>query len=69
MSASWVPSTNRACQHLVRARASEAAVPNLLELLLSHRIAVQSQLDEITRSLAAIDFTIATYQGKALPGQ
>ncbi len=33
-----------------------------LELLLHHRATVLAQLDEMTKSLAAIDFKIATYQ-------
>ena len=46
-------------------RAGDDATPERLEMLLRHRIAVQAQLDEITTSLAAIDYKIATYQGKA----
>ena len=46
-------------------RAGDDATPQRLEMLLRHRIAVQAQLDEITTSLAAIDYKIATYQGKA----
>lgn len=34
------------------------------ELLLRHRITVLAQLDEITRSLAAIDYKIALYEQK-----
>jgi DNA-binding transcriptional MerR regulator len=44
-------------------RLGEDSIADRLELLLTHRIVVQSQLDEMTRSLAAIDFKIATYQG------
>jgi len=46
-------------------RAGDDATADRLEMLLRHRIAVQAQLDEITTSLAAIDYKIATYQGKA----
>ncbi|WP_394768338.1 MerR family transcriptional regulator [Lacisediminihabitans sp.] len=45
-------------------RAGESTVPDRLELLLIHRINVAAQLDEMTNSLAAIDFKIATYQGR-----
>lgn len=38
-----------------------------LELLLEHRATVVAQLEEMTTSLAAIDFKIATYQGR-IPG-
>jgi DNA-binding transcriptional MerR regulator len=45
-------------------RRGEDTVPDRLELLLTHRINVIAQLDDMTRSLAAIDFKIATYQGR-----
>jgi DNA-binding transcriptional MerR regulator len=47
---------------LVRAGDDSTAVR--LELLLRHRITVLAQLDEITRSLAAIDTKIAIYKEK-----
>ena len=43
-------------------RAGEESTPARLELLLAHRANVIAQLDEITRSLAAIDYKIATYR-------
>ena len=46
------------------ARGATSTTQDRLELLLRHRIAVVAQLEEITRSLAAIDFKIATLQGK-----
>ncbi len=45
-------------------RAGEATVDERLELLLRHRITVLAQLDEITASLAAIDYKIAVYRQK-----
>src|SRR5580693_7600163 len=41
-------------------RQGEDSTPARLELLLAHRESVIAQLDEMTRSLAAIDFKIAT---------
>jgi hypothetical protein len=46
------------------AREGESTVPDRLELLLLHRISVMAQLAVMTESLAAIDFKIATYQGR-----
>ncbi|MCU1414006.1 MAG: MerR family transcriptional regulator [Microbacteriaceae bacterium] len=46
-------------------RRGEDTIDDRLELLLTHRIVVANQLDEMKKSLAAIDFKIATYQGKA----
>ena len=43
-------------------RLGETSTPARLELLLKHREAVVAQLDEMTRSLAAIDYKISTYQ-------
>lgn len=54
--------TIRAYTDLVRE--GEATVDARLELLLRHRIAVLAQLDEITASLAAIDYKITVYQQK-----
>jgi DNA-binding transcriptional MerR regulator len=45
-------------------RSGESTIAERLELLLVHRISVMAQLDEMTTSLAAIDFKIATYQGR-----
>jgi DNA-binding transcriptional MerR regulator len=44
-------------------RLGQDTVADRLELLLTHRVAVAAQLAEMTKSLAAIDFKIATYQG------
>ncbi|MDQ1583240.1 MAG: hypothetical protein QOF36_1294 [Microbacteriaceae bacterium] len=44
------------------ARAGEDTSASRLELLLIHRMNVVAQLEEMTKSLAAIDFKIATYQ-------
>jgi DNA-binding transcriptional MerR regulator len=43
-------------------RQGEDSTPARLALLLAHRESVVAQLDEMTRSLAAIDFKIATYR-------
>jgi DNA-binding transcriptional MerR regulator len=43
-------------------RAGEATTAARLELLLRHRITVLAQLDDITRSLAAIDHKIDIYK-------
>jgi DNA-binding transcriptional MerR regulator len=43
-------------------REGEESTSARLELLLAHRANVLAQLDEITRSLAAIDYKIATYR-------
>ncbi len=45
-------------------RGGEATTADRLELLQRHRIAVVAQLDEVTRSLAAIDYKIALYEEK-----
>lgn len=42
-------------------RLGESTTPARLELLLEHRRAVLAQLDEMTRSLAAIDHKITIY--------
>jgi DNA-binding transcriptional MerR regulator len=44
------------------ARRGEETSAARLELLLIHRMNVVAQVEEMTRSLAAIDFKIATYQ-------
>ncbi len=54
----------RVRQYVDLCRRGEDTVADRLELLLTHRISVAAQLDEMTRSLAAIDFKIATYQGR-----
>ena len=46
-------------------RHGDSTTEDRLELLGRHRIAVLAQLDEITRSLAAIDKKIALYKEKA----
>jgi DNA-binding transcriptional MerR regulator len=43
-------------------RLGEVSTPSRLELLLAHRESVIAQLDEMTHSLAAIDYKIATYR-------
>jgi DNA-binding transcriptional MerR regulator len=43
-------------------RLGEASTPARLELLLKHRESVIAQLDEMTNSLAAIDYKISTYR-------
>ena len=43
-------------------RQGDDSTPARLELLLKHRESVIAQLDEMTRSLAAIDYKIATYR-------
>jgi DNA-binding transcriptional MerR regulator len=43
-------------------RQGEESTPARLALLLAHRESVIAQLDEMTHSLAAIDYKIATYR-------
>ena len=43
-------------------RQGESTTPARLELLLKHRETVIAQLDEMTNSLAAIDYKISTYR-------
>jgi DNA-binding transcriptional MerR regulator len=43
-------------------RKGEDSTPARLALLLAHRDSVLAQLDEISNSLAAIDYKIATYR-------
>ncbi len=45
-------------------RRGEDTVDDRLELLLIHRANVVAQLEEMTTSLAAIDFKITAYQGR-----
>src|SRR3954470_14381727 len=49
-------------EYVELARAGEATSGDRLELLLRHRISVLAQLEEITQSLAAIDYKIDLYQ-------
>ena len=49
-------------------RQGEDTTDDRLELLLTHRLRVVAQLEEMTESLAAIDFKIATYQGRTPEG-
>jgi len=46
-------------------REGDSTTDERLDLLLRHRVAVLAQLDEINRSLAAIDIKIATYTERA----
>jgi DNA-binding transcriptional MerR regulator len=57
-------SISRVLEYVNLARRGEETIPERLELLLIHRMNVAAQLDEMTTSLAAIDFKIATYQGR-----
>ncbi|WP_291053814.1 MerR family transcriptional regulator [Herbiconiux sp.] len=53
---------------LVRRDATgEDTEPERLALLRDHRTAVLAQLDQITQSLAAIDFKIASYEERNTP--
>ncbi len=45
-------------------RQGDATTADRLELLQRHRIAVLAQLDEVTKSLEAIDFKIGLYKEK-----
>jgi DNA-binding transcriptional MerR regulator len=45
-------------------RQGDSTAEDRLELLLRHRVAVVAQLEEMTKSLAAIDIKIATYKEK-----
>jgi DNA-binding transcriptional MerR regulator len=45
-------------------RGGDSTTQDRLDLLERHRTSVVAQLDEVTRSLAAIDFKIATYKKK-----
>lgn len=49
-------------EYVELARAGDGSEADRLELLLRHRITVLAQLDEITKSLAAIDYKIALYE-------
>jgi DNA-binding transcriptional MerR regulator len=56
----------RVRQYVELARAGADTTGARLALLLEHRTSVVAQLDEMTNSLAAIDFKIATYREGAL---
>ena len=45
--------------------AGEETVPERLDLLLEHRDTVRRQIRELTLSLAATEYKIATYGGRA----
>ena len=49
-------------EYVELARAGDGSEAGRLELLLRHRITVLAQLDEITKSLGAIDYKIALYE-------
>ena len=51
-------------EYVTLARRGDATSGDRMELLLRHRIAVLAQLDEITKSLTAIDKKIAWYKEK-----
>ena len=55
---------SRVLEYVKLARRGEETIPERLELLFIHRVSVAAQLDEMATSLAAIDFKIATYQGR-----
>jgi DNA-binding transcriptional MerR regulator len=48
-------------------REGDQTVAERLQLLLDHRAVVVAQLEEVTRSLAAIDFKIAAYSDQTIP--
>jgi DNA-binding transcriptional MerR regulator len=56
---------SRVREYVDLVRAGDDTTQDRLELLLRHRIAVLAQIEEMTRSLAAIDYKIATYEQKA----
>lgn len=45
--------------------AGEETVPERLDMLLEHRDTVRRQIRELTLSLAATEYEIATYGGRA----
>jgi DNA-binding transcriptional MerR regulator len=53
---------SRVREYVDLVRAGQDTTPARLDLLLAHRETVLAQLEEMTNSLAAIDFKIATYQ-------
>ncbi|MER6832001.1 MerR family transcriptional regulator [Streptosporangium sp. NPDC000563] len=58
----------RDLQHYVRlADEGDDTVPERLDLLLEHRETIRRQLKELTLSLAATEYKIATYGGHAGP--
>ena len=54
----------RVREYVDLARRGDDTTAERLELLLIHRMTVVAQLEEMTKSLAAIDVKIATYQGR-----
>ena len=54
----------RVREYVELCRRGEDTIPERLELLMLHRMAVAEQMDEMTRSLAAIDHKISHYQGR-----
>ncbi|MGO4105724.1 MerR family transcriptional regulator [Leifsonia sp. YAF41] len=54
-------------EYVELARAGDGTSADRLELLLRHRISVVAQLDELQRSLAAIDHKISLYSEKVAP--
>ncbi|MFB9837759.1 MerR family transcriptional regulator [Actinoallomurus acaciae] len=58
----------RDLQHYVRlVDEGEATVPERLDMLLEHRDTIRLQLKELTLSLAATEYKIATYGGHTAP--
>ena len=55
----------RVREYVELVRAGESTTLQRLDLLITHRQTVLAQLDEMTRSLAAIDTKIAIYAEKA----
>ncbi|WP_382306359.1 MerR family transcriptional regulator [Herbiconiux sp. UC225_62] len=53
---------SRIKEYAALARSGDDTEEARLELLLRHRMSVVAQLDEMTKSLAAIDFKIAGYR-------
>lgn len=58
------PSITRLRRYVELVRRGEESIPDRLEPLLIHRMTVVAQLEKMTQSLAAIDSTITTYQGR-----
>jgi DNA-binding transcriptional MerR regulator len=53
---------SRVREYVDLVREGESSTPARLELLLRHRESVVAQLDEMTHSLAAIDYKISVYR-------
>jgi DNA-binding transcriptional MerR regulator len=53
---------SRIREYVALVRQGDSTTPARLDLLLKHRESVVAQLDEMTRSLAAIDYKISTYR-------